>query len=302
VTDVEEVELRPKSRRGSVLLALGAAAGVVIAALGLVGPGRNAGAALPRGAVARVNGEIIGAEDYQRVVAALGSDRRDGVDDTQRRHVLDRLIDEELLIQRGLELGFARHDRKVRGDLSAAVIASVVSEYEDLQPSAAELQAFYDQHRDFFTQPGRLRLQQVFCKVATPEDAPAALERAREASRRLRAQEPYDAVRRDWGDAELSPLPDALLPPAKLLDYLGPTALQASLALGAGEVSDPIRSGTGYRVLQVVERQPDTTPPLAEIEPEVRAEFRRRAGEQALRAYLDDLRSRADVAVAPTLP
>src|SRR5262249_25577691 len=156
---------------------------------------------------------------YERVVAGLASDRRDGIDDTQRRLVLDRLIDEELLIQRGLDLGFARQDRKVRADLTAAVIASVVSEHEDLQPSDAQLQTFYDAHRDFFTQPGRLRVQQIFFSVASTSGDAGALARAAEAVRRARAGEAFDAVRAALGDPEIAPLPDALLPPAKLVDY-----------------------------------------------------------------------------------
>src|SRR6266446_3398750 len=142
--DTTAVELGASSRLGPLLLALGALSGIAVAASGLLRNGLDNRSALPSGAVARINGQIIRVADYERVVAGLADDRRDGIDDAQRRRVLDRLIDEELLIQRGLELGFARQDRKVRADLTAAVIASVLTEHEDLQPADAELQAFYD--------------------------------------------------------------------------------------------------------------------------------------------------------------
>jgi parvulin-like peptidyl-prolyl isomerase len=71
------------------------------------------------------------------------------------------------------------------------------------------------------------------------------------------------------------------LPAAKLLDYLGPTALRAALVLDAGAVSEPVRSGTGYHVLIVVAREAEWLQPLADIEADVRAEYRRRAGERA---------------------
>src|SRR6185295_10882002 len=103
-------------------------------------------------------------------------------------------------------------------------------------------------------------------------------------------------------DTEIAPLPDTLLPVSKLADYLGATALRTVLALEPGGVSDPVRSNTGYHVLQLLERQSDVAPPLEEIKPQVIAEFRRRAADQALRAYLDDLRSRAEVVVSPKLP
>ena len=290
-----------RSHRPLALLAIGAATGLMLAAIGLLGSART-GSGLPAGAVARVNGELIRTDDFERTVAGIDSDRRSAIDDAQRRQVLDRLIDEELLVQRGLELGLVRHDRKVRADLSAAVIASVVSEYEDLQPTEADLQAFYDEHADFFVRPGRLRLRQILCRATGAADDSQALERAREAARRLRSGEAFATVWAELADPELSPLPDAPLPPAKLVDYLGPTALQAALNLAAGETSDPIRSSMGYHVLHMLDRQADERPPFAEVKSLIVNELRRRAGEQALRAYVDDLRSRADITFTPNLP
>jgi parvulin-like peptidyl-prolyl isomerase len=294
------MEPQATSRRAPILLAIGAAIGIVLAATGLVNVKRQ-GSALPLGVAARVNGEIIRSADYQRTLAGVASDRRDGVDAGERRQVLDRLIDEELLVQRGIELGLPRHDRKVRADLTAAVIASAIAGSDDVQPTESQLQAFYDENRGFFTRPGRLRLRQVFFGAATDGNDGAVRARAAEASRRLRAGEAFGTVREALGDPEVSPLPDALLPAEKLIDYLGPTVLKAALALAAGEVSDAVRSGTGYHVLQVIERQPDVTPPLAEIRSQVVTECRRRAGDQALRAYLNDLRARATIAVDPKL-
>lgn len=288
------------SRRPLVLLALGAIAGAAVAAAGLLSASARNGA-LPSGVVALVNREPIRADDYLRTMQALANDKRDALTNDDRRRVLDRLIEEELLVQRGLALGLARQDRRVRSDLTSTVIDAVVADASERQPDDDELSAFYAANRDFFAGPGRVRVRQVFVRVTTPTD-PAAEARAAQAARRLRAGEPFDTVAGELGDAPLMPLPDAVLPPAKLRDYLGPTALRAALDLEVGEVSDPVRSGTGYHVLQVVEKQPDAQPPLADIRPQVVAEFRRRAGERALRAYLDELRASADVVVAEPLP
>ena len=288
------------SRRPLVLLALGALTGAGVAAAGLLSASARSGA-LPSGVVALVNREPIRTDDYLRTVQALANDKRDALTDDDRRRVLDRLIEEELLVQRGLALGLARQDRRVRSDLTSTVIDSVVGDATERQPEDDELAAFYAANRDFFAGPGRLRVRQVFVRVTTPTDS-AAEARAAQAARRLRAGEPFDAVAGELGDPPLMPLPDAVLPPAKLRDYLGPTALRAVLDLDVDEVSDPVRSGTGYHVLQVVEKQPDALPALADIRPQVVAEFRRRAGERALRAYLDELRGSANVVVAEPLP
>ena len=287
--------------RGSVLLAIGAGAGVVLAASGLVASSVTRGRGLPPGAVARVNGALVRGDDYTRSLDALERDRRAGREPADRRLVLDRLIDEELLVQRGLELGLARQDARVRRDLTAAVIDAVVTEHEDGTPPDAELEAFYRHERDFFARPGRLRVRQLWCRADTAADAPSAEARARAAAASLRAGEDFAGVRARLGDPEIAPLPDALLSPAKLLDHLGPTALRAALELEAGAVSDPVRSATGYHVLQVIEREAEWVPPREEVADEVVAEYRRRRGERALRAYLDGLRARAEVEIAPAL-
>ena len=109
-------------------------------------------------------------------------------------------------------------------------------------------------------------------------------------------------MKKELGDPEVAPLPDALLPPAKLREYLGPTAARTVMELDVGAVSDPVRTAAGFRVLEVLEREPTRIPPLAEIEELVRTEVRRRRGDEALRAYLDQLRGRAETRVARNFP
>ncbi|MBI3781972.1 MAG: peptidyl-prolyl cis-trans isomerase [Deltaproteobacteria bacterium] len=286
----------------SALLAVGAAAGILLAAAGILRTGSSSTGALPAGVIAQVNGHAIRLQDYERAINALAQDRRSGIDATQRKLVVDRLIDDELLLERAMELGLARDDLRVRRALTGAVIESVVADQDSIQPSDRELRSFYDSERDFFTSPGQLRLRQIWLRASTPADTDAALDRARKAITRLRSGDDFSSVKHDLGDQEIAPLPDALVPVTKLGDYLGPTAMRTALGMKTGEISDPVRSNTGYHVLQLVERRSAEPPPFEDIKPQVAAEFRRRASEQALRTYLDDLRSRADVTVAAELP
>lgn len=288
------------NRRPLVLLALGIAVGALMAAAGLlVADDRDA--ALPGDAAARVNGELIRRDDYDRLLAALAGDRRNPIDDAQRQLVLDRLIEEELLIQRGLELGLAQLDTRVRKDLTMAMIDSVVADVRDLTPTDDELRTFYTDNAASFAQAGRYRVRQIWCRAATLADGDAAYRRARDAGDRWRAGEAYETVKAELGDEEISPIPDSLLPPTKLTDYLGPTALRTVLELQPGQVSEPIRSSTGYHVLQLVERGAATVPDFESVREQVAAEFRRRRADDALRSYLDDLRARAEVEVAEDL-
>jgi parvulin-like peptidyl-prolyl isomerase len=288
-------------RRPLAWLAAGAAAGVAVAAWGLLGTdARRAG--LPDGAIASVNGTLLYVADYSRLVEGVESDTREPASPELRRRVLDRMIEEELLVQRGVELGLVESDRRVRADITQAMIQSIVVETEDETPAEDELRRFYVEEAGFFTQPGRVRAGQVFLRVALASDEAARLARATEAQQRLLAGEPLDRVRAELGDEEVSPIPDALLPPAKLREYVGPTALRAVMELAPGAISAPVRSGMGLHVFQLIEREEARVPPFEDVAAQVRAEWVRRAGDRALRGYLDDLRESARVETLEELP
>lgn len=291
----------PAERRALVLLAAGAVIGLAVAAVGLMRDASAAGG-LPAGAVASVNGELVRVEEYERAVEALASDRRDPLGEADKRHVLDRLLDEELLVQRGLELGFARHDRRVRGDIVSAVIQVIVQQAEATQPDDAAIERFYRENQQYFARTGRLFVRQVLVRVRSGDEEESARQRAEQAASRLRAGEPFESVNEELGDAQVALLPADYLPAIKLREYVGPTATRVAMQLEPGGVSDPVRSASGYHVLLLVDREEGSIPPLSEIAGEVEAEMVRRAGDTALRRYLDELRERADVRVADTLP
>jgi parvulin-like peptidyl-prolyl isomerase len=233
-------------------------------------------------------------EQWARLVAALDADRRATLTDADRRFVLDRLIEEELLVQHGVSLGLLRSDRRVRADLVSAVLAGITAAADAYEPDDARLAAFYAENRDYFATPARLHVRHLFF-------GGAGAERAAQAASRLRAGEPFERVREELADPDLAPVPDAPLPPAKLREYLGPTPLEAALALEPGGVSDPIAAGAGHHVLVLVDRTESQPPPLAEVAPQVRLEMKRREGDRLLRERLDALRAEADVELAPSL-
>jgi len=280
----------PGPARG--LLALGATVGLGLAVASLLSaPSDEDG--LPAGAVARVDGVAIRTEAYARLVAALASDRRTPLTDADRRRVLDRLVDEELLVQYAVDLGLVQTDRRVRADLVTAVLAALNAAAETYEPDDSEIAAFYADNRAYFALPARVHVRRVF--VARGKDPDAARERAREASERLRAGESLEAVRGELGDEVLAPVPDAPLPPAKLREYLGPSALRAALALAPGEVGDPVETPQGFHVLLLDDRTDAAAPPLDEVQPQVVAEMKRREGDRRLRQRLEDLREEAEV-------
>lgn len=254
----------PGQRRARGLLVAGMLAGMAAAAGTLVTGG--SGTVLPEDAAARVNDHLISRDAWLRAVAAVASERRTPLTAADQRHILDRLVDEELLVQHGLALGLAERDRRLRGQLVGEVLVAATAAIAE--PDEAELRAFYETHRDRFTTPGRLRV------AATRAD----------------------------GAPLVPPVPDALLPPAKLREYVGPRLTEAALRLETGRASAPLPGAGSDVILRVLEREPPHTPAFEVIREEVRAEVRRRAEEAAVRRLLDDLRRGGDVVVRTDAP
>ncbi len=292
---------RASADRAVRALVAGALLGLALAAWGLLQADGSRGP-LPADVVARVNGSLLRREEYQRLLTGLEDDLRQPPSDELRRRVIDRMIDEELLVQRGLELGLVESDRRIRGEITSAMIRSIVSLAEERLPTDEELRAFHREQAAFFTRPGRLRVQQIFLRVRSAEDEAPVARRAARARERLLAGERIEAVRSALGEEEVSPIPDVLLPPAKLREYVGPTALRAVMALEPGGVSEPVRSGIGYHVFLLVDREEEQVPPYEEVAEQVRREWVRREGDRALRDYLDELRDRADLRMVEELP
>ena len=252
-----------------VLLVLGLVGGAALAAAGLVVGTIQAD--LPPQAVARVNQRLILRDAWLRAVAAVASERRAALTDEDQRRILDRLIDEELLVQHGIALGLVEQDARIRSELvSEVMLAATTAESADLTEDT--LQRFYNDNIDFFTPPARLRV---------------AVWRMDAAGKRMDFQ---------------PPLPNLLLPPAKLQTYLGPALTAKALSLRPNEPIETAGGAGGRVVLEVLEKQASEAPAFERIKDQVKSEARRRADEAAVRALLADLRSSNRVVVKPNLP
>ena len=99
-------------------------------------------------AVAWVNDRPISRASYENALQAVAGDRKGGtLQPDDRERVLQRLIDQELLIDRAIELGLHERDPQIRNQLATAMIDFLVRRAEDDASAAdeAELRAFYEE-------------------------------------------------------------------------------------------------------------------------------------------------------------
>jgi hypothetical protein len=265
-------------------LAIGAIAGLLAAAYGLLEQ-QDPDPPLTENAAARVNGRIISRERVNRNLERSnpGNDEESG--DTARITVLQRMIEEELLVQRGAELGLINSDNEVRAAIVQSLIASITAEADAANPSDAQLALFLQEHEDRYTFANALS---VDAWVSEDESS------AQQFAARLRDGDAQ-------GDSkELPPvpgLPDGPLPIERLRMFLGPGITGSVSSMTDGTVAVFVRQSRWY-VVRVNDHQESVVPKLTSIRSQVLIDYRRSLADARIRTYVDDLQRRSDIDIA----
>lgn len=281
-------------RAASLWLLFGALSGVALAGIDVLEPTLKM--RLDDGAIAWVNGVPISLARYRALGQGIERERAAVLAPEELDRIVARLIEEELLVQRGVELGLVRESALVRNTLVRTVTEAVASEQATAEPRDDALEKFFRENRGFFAGGERLRIYRIlFDGYRTSQQD--AERRAGEALDALRRGMSFDAAKERFGDEDLYPLPDASLPAPALSSYIGPVMLEAAQALEEGEISPPLSSGSNIHLLRLVERLPGEQPVFSQIRDRVLVEWQRRRQEALLREYIDWLRARADVSV-----
>jgi peptidyl-prolyl cis-trans isomerase SurA len=284
--------------------------------------------------IVHVNDLVISRSDVERAEQALAEEDRQTnataaeIADRQKNLLRD-MIDKQLLLSRGKELGINADAEVVRRldeirkqnklatmeDLEAAARQQGVS-FEDfkagirdsvvqqqvvrdevgrrLQMTQAQEQAYYEAHKQEFTQPEQIKLSEIL--VPTAADAnEAAIAQAQAKA------EGIEAKLKAGGSFEELAKANSGGPTASQGGDLGMYKRGAlaqvledqTFNLKAGEWTAPIRTRQGFVILKVTDHVPAGVAPLKEVEPQIQEAMYTEAMQPALREYLTKLREDA---------
>ena len=242
--------------------------------------------------VALVNDHPILQSDLDLALNALAMNKENSITPEQVRLVLERLIDEQLLLQRGVELNLPQNSNPIRKMIINSMVDSILSENNDFQITDDVLIEFYNENIVFFLPPKELRLKKLFIKFGTISEDENRLDIIREM---LIDGEDFDEVSLLKGDQFLPEIPDTYLPERKLLDYLDPLLVKNAFNLKDGQITSEIETNDGYHFLYLVDSKKGEPLPFDEMKEKVKAEYIRRSDEDALINYLNWLKDRYNV-------
>ena len=242
--------------------------------------------------VAKIDERAISKEKYETYLESIAQSRKTGLIESDPENILERMIDEELLIQRGIDLGMIENNPEIRSMIIQKMISSIVAETDNLRISTKDLKAFYSANQDLFTPSPKLHLIKLSF---------AADQRASGITAKDFLADGDLAAAKSLASIEVISLPNTLLPAMKVREYIGPYLTQVALGLQEGEVSDLIELDDQFHLLVPVQKMIQGAPEFNDIYQEVESEYIRFKGEEMLDEYLEDLRNWYDVVKANDL-
>ena len=263
------------------LLLLGLFIGVVLAANSIVRESNLT----DKDWVAVIGDVQISKEKYYSQLEGLARDKRNAITRKDKDYVLERMIEEELLIIRAKELGLLENNQIVRGSIIQQMIKLIISENYLESVEEEKLKKFYKDNIGFFSSASRLRLQQIYFSDSSGNSR----QRSEEAFKDLKEGSTFEEISRHADQSVLS-IPNTMMNLSKVREYIGPTLMNAAKSLEPGEFSPPTKVAGGYKIIFLFDKELSEPERFDSIKPKVLREYQRRQDDKSLRDYLEDLK------------
>ena len=284
--------------RSMICFGLGAAIGLGIAGFGLFTAKGTVTHVVPPENVALVNQRPILRTDFiAQTETELGKPFEEATL-AERLKVLDEMLREELFVQRGLELDFPGTDPDTRAALVAAVEQQVVADVTTHQPADAELQKYFEENRANYATEGTMALHNLVLPKAAA-GGPDAMATAQKAADALRAHTPLAEVVKTFGLQEVvaEHASDEQFYFAQRI-HLGDALYERALALGDGEVSEPVAAADGVHIVQMVKNTKPLPLTFDRVRSQVLNDYVMAEKKRLEDADLQYLRDKADILIA----
>ncbi len=288
--------------------------------------------------IARVNDQIITQSDYNRALEDLNQEGRDRSETMQemsdaRRNLLRNLIDQQLWLSKGKELGVTgetgliKRLDEIRKQYHLDSIEALQQEaekqgvsFEDfkanirnqiitqdvmrqevgahIQITPGEAERYYEAHQQDYAQPESVRLSEILIATGTGDNAAkmaAAKAKAADIEARLHAGGNFAQLARSFSDGPTAAEGGDLGQYQR--GQLGKAIEDKVFALQAGQFSDPILTRQGYLILEVVAHTPGGPRPFKDVEQDVDQAYYMSKMEPAIRDYLNRMRDEAFIQI-----
>ena len=269
----------------SKLLLLASIIGTLLAIYSIMDSNKNY-SSLPDNVAAVVNDKIIPSERYQTVIQLIKNDKRDDLTDIDRKMALERIIEEELLVQYAYQNGFLEADDLLRKSIVRSVVDSIAEQSISVIPNEKTLRDFYQDNLPLFTIDEQFRI--VILSSQNGSDINAG---------KIIWQDSYDIpmLMNEIGSIKKLEISSDFISKYRLGTLIGPLLRDVVLSLKLGETSEPLETIYGYSIVTLIDKKGRVIPDFKEINEIVLLEYKRQQRETILNDLLSDLKRQSDI-------
>ena len=290
--------------------------------------------------VARVDDQVIDTSDYKRALSDLEQQARQqnwpqSQLDAQKKDLLRNLIDKQLLLAKGKQLGISGDDALIHRldqiriqnhlssmqalqqaveaqglswqDFKEQIRQNLVTEAvirQEVAPtiriSQPEVEQYYHEHLAEFKRPEEVRLSEILIATPNPDDAKQVADAKTQADSieaQLKAGTDFATLAKKHSSGPTAAQGGDLGNFGK--GQLAPELERATFPLKEGQFTEPIRTRQGWIILKVLHHQDSGLAPISDVEVQIENAIGYQKMQPALRAYLETLRNQSYIDIRP---
>ena len=232
-------------------------------------------------AIARVGEKEISRQKFEEIIKVLDDQSNSELTLEKKSLIRERLIDEELLIQRAIELDLVRNDSLVKGNVIQTMFQYIINSSELAEPSETELRDYFNKEKNYFSSGKRYKLKNYTFRNLN--DA--------ELARNLLMQSDLENFLKLIETEKAIDLPNVFLTPQKIRDYLGPKALEELPSLEKGDFSNIFEINQIPSIIICIDILLDNKPKFEEIIEQIKNKFIRDREDKLVKEYIKNLRN-----------
>ena len=232
-------------------------------------------------AIARVGEKEISRQRFEEIIKVLDDQSNSELTLEKKNLIRERLIDEELLIQRAIELDLVRNDSLVKGNVIQTMFQHIINSSELVEPSEAELREYFSKEKNYFSSGRRYKLKNYTFRNSN--DAETAINFLNQSNLEsfLKLVETESAI----------DLPNVFLSTQKIRDYLGPKVLDELPSLEKGGFSNIFEINEVPSIVICIDILLDNNPKFEEIAEQIKNKFIRDREDSLVKEYIENLRN-----------
>jgi len=193
-------------------------------------------------AVALVNDMTISEDQYIKYISTLGIDVIDENDEKLLEIVLEKMIEEELLLQKGIELELHKFDIQIRKAIIQQVINSVLLQNEE-EVTEKELREYYKNNKKKYQLSKLIHLDIIFLNSQREEDINLLLEAISTIG--------FEESKKQFHQELFFSIPNRLISIKDCNQLLGNNICKDIFELNLNDISNPIKYENGFLLIQI---------------------------------------------------